>query len=236
MYDVPQDELIRMLSQELKPLLQMPEWANFVKTGAHKDRPPVQVDWWHLRAASVLRQVHLKGPIGVSKLRFKYGGKKNRGMKPERFQKGSGKIIRTMLQQLEDAKLIKQDQKGVHKGRVLTSQGKSLLFTVSKKVTKAKPEKPKVKPAKQEAKPDDKQETKPSEAKAPEQIQAKAEAKPEKKDHDKKEEKSPEAKEVKEEKKAVKTEAKPEKKESKPKEEKPKAAKKAPAKKKGAKK
>ena len=89
-------------------------------------------EWWYKRAAAVLRSVYIKGPIGTSKLRTKYGGKKNRGYKPEKFYRGSGKIIRTVLQQLETSGLIIQQQKGVHKGRVVTPKGKIFLDKLSK--------------------------------------------------------------------------------------------------------
>ena len=105
----------------------MPDWAKFSKTGTHKERPPMDPEWWYKRAAAILRTVYIKGPIGVSKLRIKYGGKKDRGHKPEEFRKGSGKIIRLILQQLEKEELIKFAEKGVHKGRVITAKGQSFL-------------------------------------------------------------------------------------------------------------
>ncbi len=128
-YDVPANELIAKTAAELKklPQLKAPVWSVYAKTGVHKERPPIHADWWHIRAAAVLRSVAKLGPVGVSKLRTKYGGKKNRGHKPEHFFKGSGNIIRKVLQQLEAAKLIKQVKIGVHKGRVLTPEGHSLL-------------------------------------------------------------------------------------------------------------
>ncbi len=134
MYDVPQRELIEEVANQLKDIIQKPEWADYVKTGAHKERPPVRDDWWFVRAAAILRTVHLRGPIGVSKLRTKFGGRKNRGMRPEKFMKGSGSIIRHALQQLEQAGLVKQAEKGVHKGRVTTPKGDSLLFSAAKKL------------------------------------------------------------------------------------------------------
>jgi small subunit ribosomal protein S19e len=80
----------------------------------------------------VLRQVELKGPIGVSKLRYKYGGRKtSRGMKPEHFYKGSGKVIRTILQQLEDAGYLELKDSGQHKGRVTTPEGSSFIFNTA---------------------------------------------------------------------------------------------------------
>jgi len=134
MYDVSQQELIEEVAKDLKGIIQKPEWADFVKTGVHKERPPLRDDWWFVRAAAILRTVHLRGPIGVSKLRTKYGGRQRRGVKPERFVKGSGSIIRHILQQLESAELIKQAERGVHKGRVTTPKGDSLLFQAAKRL------------------------------------------------------------------------------------------------------
>ena len=129
MYDVDAQELIQKTAEELKkiPEIKPPEWAEFVKTGMHKERPPASSDWWYLRSASVLRTVYRLGPIGVSKLRAKYGGKKNRGVKKEHFYKGSGNILRKSLQQLEKAGFVKFAEKGVHKGRIITPKGKSFL-------------------------------------------------------------------------------------------------------------
>ena len=136
--------LIEKVAEKLKSVIDMPEWAKFVKTGVNRQRPPIDLDWWFARAASILRTVDNKGPIGVAKLRSKYGGKINNGAAPEHFRKASGKIIRTILQQLEVAKLIKQDARGVHKGRVITPEGKKLLFGTSKELLAAMPKKKEV--------------------------------------------------------------------------------------------
>jgi len=133
MYDVDSQELINKAAEELKkiPEIKPPEWAPFVKTGMHKERPPVKNDWWYMRTASVLRTVYRLGPVGVSKLRAKYGGKKNRGHKKEHFFKGSGNILRKSLQQLEKAGFVKFAEKGVHKGRIVTPKGKSFLDRIA---------------------------------------------------------------------------------------------------------
>jgi len=127
--DVAPEQLIKRVAEELKKetLIQPPEWATFVKTGVHKERQPTQDDWWYVRAASVLRKIFALGPIGVSKLRTIYGGKKNRGARPERFYPASGNILRKILQQLEKAGLAKQTEKGVHKGRIVTPKGHAML-------------------------------------------------------------------------------------------------------------
>jgi small subunit ribosomal protein S19e len=139
--DMEPTKLIAKIKDKLKemPELKKPEWATFVKTGVSKERVPTNPDWWNLRQASILRKILIHGPIGTEKLRTKYGSKKSRGHRGEHFEKASGKIIRTMLQQLEKATLIKQDEKGVHKGRVATPKGISLVDKIAiqmKKETK----------------------------------------------------------------------------------------------------
>lgn len=131
-FDKEVSKVYSKASESLKTVIKEPEWVHFVKTGAGKMRKPSQDDWWYFRAASVLREVYTKGPIGVSKLRTKYGNKKNRGHKPSEFRKGAGKIIRDILQQLEKQGLVKYQKEGVHKGRIITSKGKSLLDKAAK--------------------------------------------------------------------------------------------------------
>jgi len=111
--------------------VQPPVWSAFAKTGHHADRPPTDKEWWYIRSAAVLRSVYKLGPIGTSKLRGKYGGRKNRGYKPEHFYKGSGSVIRKVLQQLEKSGLIVQAQRGAHKGRVVSKKGRSFIDKVA---------------------------------------------------------------------------------------------------------
>lgn len=126
-YDTNPSELIKKASEELKKELKMPDWAKYVKTGPAKERPPSQSDWFYFRAASILRKIYQHGPLGVNKLRTKYGSKQNRGHKPSIYRRAGGKIIRNILQQLEAKNLIKKDAKAAHKGRVITPKGKRFL-------------------------------------------------------------------------------------------------------------
>lgn len=143
--EVPADRLIEKLAKYLKehvPGVKPPSWAYFVKTGAHKERPPEDPDWWYYRAASILRKLYKSSePIGIKTFRTIYGGRKNYGSAPEHFVKGSGSIVRKILQQLERERLV-TTIKG--KGRVLTPQGRALLdrlaFEVMLELVKEKPE------------------------------------------------------------------------------------------------
>ncbi len=134
-FDVSAGELIEQASKELKnnELVVAPEWTKYVKTGSHKERPPAQEDWYYIRCAAILRKLYKKGPLGVSRLRVLYGGKKNRGHKTEHFRKAGGKIIRNALQQLENSGLVEKANK---KGRKLTSKGVSFLDNIAFKIKK----------------------------------------------------------------------------------------------------
>jgi small subunit ribosomal protein S19e len=125
------EHLIERAAEKLKgmPEFKPPEWSRFVKTGAHKERPPQSNDWWWIRAAAVLRKLQVTGNLGVEKLRKEYGGRKNRGHKPEHKWKGSGSVIRKILQQLESAGFV---TKSKNKGRIITDKGKAFLSEVAK--------------------------------------------------------------------------------------------------------
>lgn len=137
-YDVQAEQLIKGVAQELEKdeNIQAPEWSPFVKTSVHKERQPTQDNWWYLRSASILRKIFMHGPVGVNKLRIKYGGRKNRGNQPEQFFRASGNIIRKVLQQLEKAGLAKQAEKDNYKGRIITPKGHALLEKVSSEILK----------------------------------------------------------------------------------------------------
>lgn len=132
-YDVPADLLIKRTAEKLKGITEIspPEWASYTKTGRHRERPPVEKDWWHTRVAAVLRKVYLKGPIGTERLASFFGGAADRGSRPDRAVKGSGSIIRHSLQQLEKAKMVFNMDK---KGRSVTPEGRKFLDNIAHEV------------------------------------------------------------------------------------------------------
>jgi len=124
-------KFIPALAEALKNIeeFKVPEWAMYVKTGISRERPPVDEDFWYIRAASILRQLYIKGVVGVGKLRTRYGSRKNRGGKPDKFKKSGGKIIRVILQQAEAAGLVEKILRLQH-GRRLTQTGRDLLNSI----------------------------------------------------------------------------------------------------------
>jgi len=148
-YDVPAESLIPALSAKLGSDhgINMPEWAAFVKTGVHRERPPVQEDWWLIRSAAILRKVARDGPVGVNHLSQSFGGKTERGSAPNRAATGSRHITRTILQLLEEAGLVEKsaskvldstDEDGeritLYSGRSITGTGHKLLDSTAHEV------------------------------------------------------------------------------------------------------
>ncbi len=130
-YDIPPAVLIEKLATHLKEEVDEitpPAWTPFVKTGVNAQRPPQNPDWWFVRCASILRKIYVKGPIGIEKLRQEYGGRLDRGARPEHARKGSGAIARNAIQQLQTAGLVKPQK---NEGRIVTNDGRRLLDRLS---------------------------------------------------------------------------------------------------------
>ena len=143
-HDVPASKFIDRLAKYLREnidAVQPLPWATFAKTGMHVEKQPQNPGWWYTRSASILRKVYIYGPIGLETLRAAYGGRKNRGSKPDRVVKSGGSGIRKALQQLEAAGLIQITKP---KGRIMTPKGRKILQEVagdlSKEIVKTVPE------------------------------------------------------------------------------------------------
>jgi small subunit ribosomal protein S19e len=134
-YDVPADKLIEGVSKEFSKIKEVkaPDWANYAKTGCHKQFAPSEKDWWNTRVAAVFRKIYVKGPIGIERLSAEFGGKRDRGSKPYHARKGSGAIVRSAASQLESAGFI-ETIKG--KGRQITPKGRKYLDDMAHKVMK----------------------------------------------------------------------------------------------------
>lgn len=124
-YDVPADVLISRLADVLKnENIERPDWAAYVKTGSHVQRPPQDKEWWYTRCASVFRKIYLHGPIGINDLRIEYGGSKAVGYALSHHRDAGGSVIRHAIQGLEKLGYV---EKVEGKGRVVSHQGMKKL-------------------------------------------------------------------------------------------------------------
>mmetsp|Transcript_4251 Transcript_4251/g.6001 ORF Transcript_4251/g.6001 Transcript_4251/m.6001 type:complete len:153 (+) Transcript_4251:46-504(+) len=116
---------------------EIPKWHDIVKTGVHKEQAPTSEDWYFIRAASIARKVYLKPGIGIGALRKWYGGQYRRGSRAKVFQKASAGIIRSILQQLEETKVLEQTPTG---GRRITRVGQQDLDRIAGQVARGSSE------------------------------------------------------------------------------------------------
>ncbi len=134
-YDVNGQKLVEEVAKKLKEMnieVKFPKWINMVKTSKAHERIPEQDDWYYYRIASILRQVYINGPVGVSKLRRKYGRRRKKTSRGKSI-KGAGNNIRKALQILEELGFVKKSEKG-KKGRVITDKGKSFLDKIATEI------------------------------------------------------------------------------------------------------
>ena len=128
LFDAPAEDLIDEVADRLADRIDAPDWAEFTKTGVSRELPPQQDDFWHVRAASLLRKVAVNQPIGVERLATEYGGTTAGSTRyrvaPDRHTAGSRNIIRTALQQLEEEGLVETAQ---GEGRRVTDDGRAFL-------------------------------------------------------------------------------------------------------------
>ena len=132
LYDVPTEDLIDEVADRLADRIEEPEWSSFVTTGVDRELPPQQDDFWYVRAASLLRKVADRGPVGVGTLAADYGGATRERVEPDfappSHVDGSRNIVRTILQDLESEGLVETAQ---GEGRRITDEGRSFLDDVA---------------------------------------------------------------------------------------------------------
>lgn len=129
--DVPAQAFIQAFAAQLKKAgkLEIPRWADLVKTAHWKELSPENPDWFYVRAAAVARHLYLRPGSGVGDLRYKFGGKGSRGSMPEHKMLAGESILRRVVQQLEKLGLAIKD--GRNGGRRITSKGQRELDRIA---------------------------------------------------------------------------------------------------------
>jgi small subunit ribosomal protein S19e len=131
--EVDSGVLVRKLAEKLKEEgVAKPEYIDYAKTGAGKERVPSDPDFWYTRCASVLRQTYLKGPIGISRLRTRYGVRKKHIVTRHHHFRSGGSLIKDAFDALEKQGYVKKTKEG----RVVTQKGQSFLDKTSSELNK----------------------------------------------------------------------------------------------------
>lgn len=133
-FDVDGSALIKKTSEMLKSKgIAKPEYIDFVKSGASRERVPSDENFFYVRSASLLRQVYLNGPIGISRMRTRYGTRKLHTIHRHHHFRAGGSVIKDAFDSLEKLNYVKKTPKG----RVITPAGKSFLDGISNEIIKS---------------------------------------------------------------------------------------------------
>jgi small subunit ribosomal protein S19e len=134
--DVAARPFIEAYAEHLKnsDKFEAPVWSDTVKTAAFKELAPYGDDWYYIRAASIARKIYLRPGLGVGMLQKWYGGRERRGARTEHFRKASSGIIRSVLIQLQEMKVVEQLPSG---GRQVTTVGQQDLDRIAGSVFRA---------------------------------------------------------------------------------------------------
>ncbi|GKT31501.1 Ribosomal protein S19e like protein, partial [Aduncisulcus paluster] len=130
--DVPSAALVMAMAAHLKAnkMIELPKWHDIVKTGCTKELPPLDEDWFFIRAAAILRRTYVRGQVGIGAFRKIFGEAQNNGNCPSHFRRSSGAVIRQCVKGLEKAGLVKK-VKGTS-GRSITRKGQQELDKIAR--------------------------------------------------------------------------------------------------------
>ena len=128
--DISADDFIKAYAEHLKnsDKFETPVWVDTVKTAVFKELAPYGEDWYYIRAASIARKVYLRPGTGVGALQRWYGGSYRRGTRSEHFRKASAGIIRSVLMQLQEMRVVEPTGNG---GRRMTRVGQQDLDRIA---------------------------------------------------------------------------------------------------------
>ncbi|KAK7469167.1 Protein component of the small (40S) ribosomal subunit [Stygiomarasmius scandens] len=134
--DVSADAFIAAYASHLKRAgkLEVPTWADIVKTGAFKELAPYDPDWYYVRAAAVARHIYLRKDVGVGALTKLHGGRKRRGNRPSHHADSSAAVQRKICQSLEKIGVLEQTDNG---GRRISQDGQRDLDRIATAVVEA---------------------------------------------------------------------------------------------------
>jgi len=121
-------------------LIKLPKWSPLVKAGHANDTSPIDPDWLFYKAAAISRQIYISKSInvGIGSLKTFFGKKKRNGVRPPKFTKAGGKVIREVVTQLKKNGYVENyaNQDGHTFGLVLTKTGRAELDKIATRIIK----------------------------------------------------------------------------------------------------
>ncbi|KAI5170372.1 small subunit ribosomal protein S19e [Pancytospora epiphaga] len=110
--------------------INLPKDHDLIKTGSGRQFSPEQSDWFYKRMAAIVRQAMCKGRVSLTGLGYRYGNRKNRGVRPSGFARGSNFVNGAAIAELEKIGWFSFS----NKDDILTSEAKAVLGDIVAKV------------------------------------------------------------------------------------------------------
>lgn len=108
----------------------MPKNHDLIKTGSGRVHAPENADWFYHRVAAILRQVMCKGRVSLKGLAYRFGNRKNRGVRPSKFARSSLFVNESAIKELEKIGFIKFQPEG----SILTPAAREVLGELIEKI------------------------------------------------------------------------------------------------------
>ena len=124
--------LLRAIADTLKKNQQiaLPKDVDLIKTGSSRENAPSDRDWFYMRMAAIIRQAMCKGRVSLKGLAYRFGARKNRGVRPSKFARASTFVIGSAIEQLEKIGWINFK----NSGSILTDSAREVLGELIEKV------------------------------------------------------------------------------------------------------
>lgn len=124
--------LVKAIAEALKQndQVELPKNHDLIKSGHGRQYSPEDADWFYVRMASIVRQTMCKGKVSLKGLAFRYGNRKNRGVRPTKFAMSSNFVNGSAIDQLKKIGWINYAQKD----NILTEKAKIVLKEIIEKI------------------------------------------------------------------------------------------------------
>lgn len=131
-YRIKAAPLIEAIKETLKNNgnITLPKDSDLIKTSHGKQYTPEDSNWFYTRMAAIVRTAMCKGTVSLKSLERKYSCRKNAGVRPSRYAKGSNFVIESAIEQLIKIQWFNF----ANKKDILTSSAKETLSEIMEKI------------------------------------------------------------------------------------------------------
>lgn len=131
-FRVQAEPLLKAIEDTLKSndSIKLPKDHDLIKTGFGRQHSPESPAWFYGRMAAIVRQAMCKGKVSLKGLGYRYGNRKNRGVRPSGFAKASSFVNGSAIAELEKMGWFSF----ANKDDILTQAAKETLSDIMEKI------------------------------------------------------------------------------------------------------